>query len=369
MRKFLYHSLSVLLFIFLVATAWSSAATLTFSKPDKVKGWLHESKIYDHFVDTAIEESQKSTNQDSPANDTGGLSLGDPGVQNAAKAAFTPVTVENAVNTFLDANYSWLQGKTEKPEFKIDLAQAKAALATNLGAYAEQRATTLPKCTNFVEAAQNFDALTATCLPPGVTAAMAGKLVQEKVANSQDFLANPVVTQDTLGDQKVSDAGQPTTREEQPYYENLSSLPSAYRLATAMPWILAVLTVLIGLGVVLLAPARRRGLRRTAILLASAGAVVLLLILISATAFNKLESRVFTKDNVGQLQESLVDFAHRAQSALVKVDLWFGIVFVLLGVATLVALKYLWPGNDTPNPPETTADEPTPPKDTTPIQV
>jgi hypothetical protein len=355
-RRFLYHTLTVFLFAFLILAAWSAALTITFSKPAKLETWLSQSKLYDHFVATAIEQSQKSTQKNPNSNSSTGLDINDPAVQQAAKAAITPDVLQKSVNTFLDANYAWLEGKTAKPEFSIDLTAVKSALAANMGAYAQKRAIGLPKCVNLVQAAQQTDYLTATCLPPGVTPAAVSQAVEQQIADSQDFLANPVITAETFN--QTTQSQQSSQASQQPYYQQLSSLPAAYRLSTKIPLLMTILAVLCAVGVVLLAASRRKGLRRVASLLLSTGVIILLLIFISSAVLHRVESKVFTNDNVGQLQQSLVDFAHRAQSALANIDLWFGVSFIVIGAAIYIALQYTKPGVPKPTQPETTGEPP-----------
>src|SRR5207244_4177674 len=52
--------------------------------------------------------------------------------------------------------------------------------------------------------------------------------------------------------------------------------------------------------------------------------------------FKKIEHRIFNNAGIGELQKSLVDFAHRMQSQLVKVDLYFGIAFLVLALVILI---------------------------------
>ncbi|HSX36700.1 MAG TPA: hypothetical protein VLG13_01090 [Patescibacteria group bacterium] len=362
LRRSAYHFVSVLLFTFLVLTAWTTTATLTFGKPDRLESWLSQSKLYDHFVATAIDQSNKSVKNSQNVNDnSGGLSLSDPGVQQAVKGAFTPATIQGAVNTVLNANYAWLEGKTATPEFSVDLSQQKATLAANLGTYAQTRAASLPRCASLSQVNSDFDPLSATCLPLGVTPAAAGQLAQQKIANSQDFLANPVITA-----QNLTQMNKRGDQSKQPYYQKLSQLPKAYRAATKLPWLVAALAVLSGVGVVFLAATRRKGMRRIGTLLVAGGLVILLLILASNVALHRVENKAFTNDKVGQLQQSLVDFAHRAQSFLARVDLWFGIGFVVAGITIWLLLKFVWPATKMPKANVSQPDGPDSPKPTRP---
>ncbi|HSW37664.1 MAG TPA: hypothetical protein VLG37_04835 [Candidatus Saccharimonadales bacterium] len=333
-RKSLYHFLAGLLFLFLVGTAWTTALSLTFAKPAKLESWLSESKLYDHFMDNVIAQSQKSGESQGGQNG-GSLNLKDPGVQQAAKAAFSPQVLQGSVNNFLDANYAWLEGKTPTPDFRVDLSGAKANLASNVGAYVQSRLSGLPKCTTTVSA-DNFDPLSATCLPRGVTPTSAAQQSAAQIAGGQDFLKNPVITPQTLSQTDKNQSSQP-------YYQKLSWLPRAYRLATGLPYILGLLSALAALGVIFIALTRRRGTRKVATALLSSGGTILLLVLVSRVALGIVDKRVFINSNVAQLQAPLVNFADRAQWSVAKLDLWFGGVFIVLAVALYLALHYSKP--------------------------
>lgn len=352
-RRSAYHTISVLLFVLLILAAWSTALTVTFGRPAKLETWLSQSKLYDHFVATAIEQSQKSTQniQNSIAVSTG-LDINNPGVQQAAKAAITPDVLQKSVNTFLDSNYAWLDGKTAKPDFSIDLTGVKGALAANMGAYAQKRAIGLPKCLNVVQAAQQTDYLTATCLPPWITPAMIAQAVEQQIADSQNFLATPVINADNFSQIALNRQGNQANQK--PYYQQLSSLPAAYRFATSLPWFSTVLAVLCATAVIFLAASLRNGLRRVAILLVGSGVTILFLIFISSAILKYVENKIFANDSVGQLQQSLVEFAHRAQATLANIDLWFGVGFMVLGCAIYATLYFTRPkanGQGTPAAP------------------
>ena len=367
LRRSAYHSLSVLLFIFLVLAAWTTAATLTFSKPDRLETWLAQSKLYDNFVDNALEQSQDPST--GKTNSTiAGVPLSDPQVQQAAKAAFSADTIQKAVDTLIDANYAWLQGKTDVPQFSIDLSRQKDALATNLASYAAERAVGLPRCKTLADVYQaEQDYLAATCIPVTVTPAEVGDAVKEDVATSTDFLANPVLTAQNLSSDTLN-GNQQGAQPAQPYYKQLSSLPGTYRWTTRLPWITALLAVLSAAGLVFLASTRRNGTRRLGTLFVSAGAVILLLIFISSAVLHRLQTKLFTTDNVGQLQQSLVDFAHRAQSSLAAVDLWFGIGFIFTGIAIYLLLKFVWPTTQQANAETSESPVAEPPKPSPEIQ-
>jgi hypothetical protein len=55
-------------------------------------------------------------------------------------------------------------------------------------------------------------------------------------------------------------------------------------------------------------------------------------------AFNKLKDRAFTNVGSSQIQQSLTSFVHFIEKELVKIDLWFGIAYVVLAVVLLSIL-------------------------------
>src|SRR5690349_7852336 len=122
MRKFGVVVFSCVLFISLLSLAFSVSTNLALSHPKKIEKWLSQSGFYGSFVGTAIDQADKTAGDDQ----SGGVSLSDSAVKQAAESAFSPSLIQKNVNTFLDSNYSWLQGKTDKPGFNIDLTQAKS---------------------------------------------------------------------------------------------------------------------------------------------------------------------------------------------------------------------------------------------------
>ncbi len=337
-RKTLAYLLSLILLLALVAGVFAGGVTTAFAHPDKVKAWLSQSKVYDHFVSEVIQQSQKSIGSSDQSNS---VSLSDATVQQAAADAFSPALLQDSVNKFLDGNYAWLQGKTAKPEFIIDLTQAKQGFASQVGQYVQVRFSKLPICAPAQLAQlQNVDPLAAPCRPANLTAEAEGSLVTQQLAHSGDFLSNPVITADTLS---------PKGKEQsQPYYQKLSFAPKAYRWATKTPLILGALALLTALAVFFLLP-RRKGLRRIAVVLVEAGIILVAAKFVADQVLKRIETKVFNTSNVGQLQQSLTDFAHRVETALTKFDLWFGIAFLV--VAALIIMFLLVTGQRQPKVP------------------
>jgi hypothetical protein len=327
-RKGIVYLLSLLLLATLLGTAFSTSVKHTLNRPEKVEKMLAQSKLYDHFVDYTADQAKKS---EGDTDKSGSVSLGDAAVQAAARSAFPPELIQQSINTFIDSNYAWLQGKTAVPEFKIDLTAQKETFAQKVGRYVRNYTASLPVCTPAQTAAQmDVDPLAAICRPAKLSPDEAGSQAAERLSTTGDFLSDPVITADS-----VNPKG---NRQDKPYYKKLSKLPHAYRVGTRLPYIFGTLSVLLAIGVVFLALTRRRGLRRLGIVLLIAGVLLIISKLIADSVMDHIESHIFSDTSVGPLQKSLTDFAHRVGSSIARVDMWFGIAFVILALAILAVL-------------------------------
>jgi hypothetical protein len=330
-RKSFVHLLSLILLVSLVGGVAAFSASRALAKPN-VQATLKQSKIYDNFGVYVTEQAQKSLAKQQPV--AGEIPFDSSSLKQAAKTAFPPQLLEQSVNTFLDANYAWLEGKVDQPKFLIDLSAAKQSFAEQVGQYAKERLAGLQIC-NPAQLAQlpnpaNIDPLTAPCRPAALSPADAGSKITQQIAASDSFLSQTVLTPQTLNPE-----GQD---QQQPYYTKLSQLPQAYQLGQKLPIIAAVLALLSTLGIILLALTRRKGIRRVGIVLLTAGLLLVILKFVSDFGFKRLESNTFNNTGAGQIQQSLVDFAHRLQHQLVNVDLYFGLIFLGLTAAIFIYL-------------------------------
>ncbi len=338
LRKGVVHLLSLILLLSLLGAALSTSANSAFSHPAKIETWLSQSNVYSHFVGYVTDQAQKSTGGNASS-----VALTDVVVQQAANSSFAPQTLQQDVNTFLNSNYSWLESKTSTPSFTIDFTTEKQNFAQTVGKYVTTYLAGLPVCTNAqlaqLAAATNNDPLSLSCRPASLGAQTEGQQITQQLSSSSSFLSNPVITANNIN---------PTHshQSDQPYYQKLSKAPQLYRAAIHLPLASAVLAILSAVGIFFIAPRRRRGLRRIGEVFLVAGVLLVALKFGADKAFKHFESRIFNSSSVGQLQQSLTDFAHRLESQLVKVDLWFGIAFLIVAIicfGTLFATKQRGP--------------------------
>lgn len=327
LRKGFVHFLSVILLVCLVGLASATGFSRDLGNTTKLKSWLASSNIYNHVVPAELNQSQQSNDND---DGSGSVSFNDPAVQQAAKTAFSPALIENSVNTFLDGNYNWLAGKTKTPDFTINLTSAKQQFANLVGQSAQTHLASLPVCSaaQLAQLTIPVDSLSISCRPATLSPQAENTRISQEVNNSTDFLSNPVITASSVSQNSQS----------QPYYQKLSWAPRAYQIILKLPWILGGLGLLCVLGIVFIAPSRRRGVRRIGVVLVEAG-ILLIIEKLAADAlvkkFSTSSLKPLNSTLANQLKQPINDFLSHSESQLVQFYLWFGILFLIAGVIIL----------------------------------
>lgn len=327
-RRFFVQIFSVLFILTLLLLALTFSVAASFSKPEKLQSWLSQSHIYDHFIDNIASQSDKSVTK---GKDDSGNGLSDPAVKAAAQKAFTPELIEENVNIFINSNYDWLKGETASPNFKIDLTDAKKTFAQQVGLYIQSKLLSLPACSpeQQQQISQDTDPLKLACLPPNINPTTEGRAAEEKLANSQEFLGNPVITAATIN---------PESAQAKPYYVKLAKAPKAYQNAQKIPVILAALAFISAVLIFFVSPIRRKGLRRIGFVLFIVGLLLVASKFVADFVLDKVEAKIFNNSNVGELQQSLSNFFGLAENAVLSITLWFGIAYAIVGLIILIII-------------------------------
>ncbi|MDB5171227.1 MAG: hypothetical protein JWO35_921 [Candidatus Saccharibacteria bacterium] len=329
-RKVLVQGLAALLFIILLGGAYAVSLNHTLGKPATVETSLRNSGVYNQIASYAINRASDVTG--APA---GSVSLNNPQVQAIAKSVFSEQLVQQNAETFINSNYRWLNGATVTPDFTLDLSSAKQSFASRIGQTVLDYLSKLPVCTPAqlvqLQSLATVDPLTISCRPATVQPQAEASRVVNQILSS-NFLTQPVVTANTL---KIN--GQ--SEQNKPYYEKFSKAPQVYQLLQKAPLIFGILALITALGVIFIAPVRRKGVRRVGLTFTLVGILLIATKFVSDTLFNKLETKVFTGAETTDVQKPLIDAAHQLEKQLVTVDLYIGIVFVIIGLA-LVALYF-----------------------------
>lgn len=330
MRTFGVIVFSVILFVGLLVFAFSTSSNSTLTDRHKVEAWLGDSNLYGAFVENAINQADQTTGTDQ----SGGVSLSDTAVKQAAQQSFSSTVLENDVGVFLNANYAWLKGQTGKPTFRVDLSGAKRDFADKVGAYVTAYLKGLPACTAAQSAninAQTVDPLALQCLPHGLNPKAVGTQVTQQIATSTQFLSSTVITADNINPSS-------TGLQMKPYYQRFSTLPNLYQLAVKIPWVAAIVSLLSLIAIIWVSYNKRKGIKVVAIIFALAGLVMVLTKLAMDHVFSAVENHIFNSSSVGQLQKALTVFMHHAETQLVRVDLWFGIGYLIVALTLVITL-------------------------------
>lgn len=327
LRNFVVYLLSSLFFVALLTTAFATSINIAFGKPTKLESWLDQSGIYTSFVDAAIKQAKSSTTTSGGSN---GISPSDVAVQQAATAAFSPTLLQQNVNKFLDANYAWLRGSVAKPTFAIDFTGAKQAFGQQVGQYVTAHLASLPVCTyaqslNY----QAIDPLLATCRPSGISAAAEGTKLANQIVSGSGFLSDPLITENTLGG---------TTGSGKAYFEKYAIAPKIFRFATKVPLILGALALISAVVIVFVSPKRRKGLRKLGYTLTYAGVILIATKFVGDIVLKNVQGKLFNGASVVDIRGSLISFINLLESQIVKINLYFGIAFVVLAGLVFVTL-------------------------------
>lgn len=320
--------------LYLVGLIWFAAASLfvlfAVFNPDTIKSTLEQNNAYEKIVPAALEETRKNYKP----TDGSQIPLENPESEQAIQKAFPASDLQNKSETIIDSVFAWLEGKTATPQFRLDFTNNKQVLATELGAYAEQRAAGLPPCTlQDLEAARNSDVFSIKCLPPGISPAQAGREAAQRVANDETFLKNTVITSEDFksSDNDLSDA--------QVSFEPVREL---YQNKTLLSWAVPTLIILLVVVGLYLAPDRQRAIKRLARLMIVSAISLGIIAAILSFLGRRFVSSIAPDKVSGDIAMPLISDL-LGQASLVY--LWFAIISLALSIGLFATLKGLLPKN------------------------
>ncbi|MGI9027560.1 MAG: hypothetical protein ACR2FM_01795 [Candidatus Saccharimonadales bacterium] len=189
----------------------------------------------------------------------GQIPLNAPWVRTAADTAFPASDLEQKGDTVIASTFTWLEGKGDKPVFSLDFTENNARFSEEIGNNVTQQLSGLPAC-NVRNLPASFDVFNATCMPPGISAAQAGRTVSQQIANEGGFLKTPVISSDDFSLDALS--GGATSQQNRSPFPQFDGLQSVYSQKTLLLWLLPLLTVAFMVIGLLLAQDRSKALRQ-----------------------------------------------------------------------------------------------------------
>lgn len=326
-RKALVYFASATLTILLLLTATSVIVAMIIT-PTRLKSWLESSRVYDTVVESILSStSELKTNEKQGEQNL----LREPAVQKAAKEAFNPQLLQKSSENLIDGVFVWLEGDSEKPNFSIDLTEAKKSFANGIGSYAKERYESLPACKSGQFPDKKDDILTIKCRIPGYNVnSDVNKLIKE-IESSKELLGDPVITADTLTQANK----QQQTKD---VFEQLSFMPNLYQFAKLAPFIWGALAIGALAIMVFMSSERHRGLKRAGISMLIASGLIFISVLLSAKSIKSLETQSDANASSSKLaQQTAISLVKEASSDIVPVNTIFGSIYAVAGAGLLIA--------------------------------
>lgn len=132
------------------------------------KAWLEQADTYELAIDNSFKFIQEEAKQQTVGNALEDNPLIDiEALLGTVKSAITPLYLQQQVEAALGGAYDWLEGITQRPQFRFDLRDKKDQVAQNLRIELGTQLAALPACSP-EQITPEFDLLEANCLPPGV---------------------------------------------------------------------------------------------------------------------------------------------------------------------------------------------------------
>lgn len=300
-------------------------------RPGDIKSWVAGSGLYNSAVDNVLKDAEKKVSEEGGQADLGGLSITDPAVQQAAKEALTPSFLQSSTEQVVDGSFEWLDGKSNKPNFAINVAPVKQRFADSLAAYAKQRYQNLPDCAPRT-LPKSTDPLTIDCKPP-VSFDINAQVEQfrNKILQSNDVLAKPVISPDSLTtDGKTS---------QQPFAERYRAVPQSYQAARVLPWALIIPAFALAAATIFLSIPKKKGLQRVGWTILGMGIAVSVITILTSTGFAKAKDKVASDPAfASSFKDSLLKLLDALQQDLVRHATIVCAVYLLLGGGIVLGL-------------------------------
>ncbi|MBI4034473.1 hypothetical protein HY380_01090 [Candidatus Saccharibacteria bacterium] len=258
-RRFFLILTLVLLFVFLLNLAADYAIVRIAGQPTAVKKIINDSGLYDNVVDGVLAQAKTiSAGKDEVQTQTAIF-------QRAAKQAFSGDYLRQVTEPVIDGLYTWLDGQTKLPDFKINITDAKKRLVDSLASQLKQRLAKLPVCSSAIDAA-NYDAFKANCRPVTLDPASVTNRLKRQLLDSPDFLPDSVLT---ASDIKASN------KKASIFKDQLKDIPKIYQNVKKSPPAFMLFSLFLSMVAVLLSGNRLVGLRHVGITVLITGFVIL----------------------------------------------------------------------------------------------
>jgi hypothetical protein len=317
-RKIYIYLATIILVISFLLLPFSWFFNSYFSTPNHLESWVDNSGLYNstlHSLDQQIDNSPILSNVPE-------RNLIDNYVNQAVQKSLPRYYFNDQINLIIESTFNWLQGKSSRPNFKINLNQLRLTFINNLNL---EDQSVINQCNNLVGAGE-CNSLNG--FVNNITPSQLNNFGIFSFGNLNDQNINQF--SETLFGNQISD--------QSINYQKLSYLPKDYQDLIRLRFILIVIDVvvlLLGLAILGLSLRFIRFFLKVVII-----SDILLLILSLFDNFIKtslLNNNIFHQKGFGLVLENLLKFS---LSGLMKTQRQFMIVYLILAV--LLILSWLF---------------------------
>jgi hypothetical protein len=325
-RQFWVFIFGIILCLSLVTLAVSLSFKMSLSNPSKIDQLVGQTSMYNDVINETVKRADNSIGgaQSSKINSP---------LKRAAEKALPKDQFNQLVDQVVSANYSWLQGKTSKPSYSIDLNQYKNAFSSNVGNFMVNQLSALPACTEAqaIELNTSTNPLTLSCLPSFISVSTAVKQIQSEINSGKVFL-----NKDVLAPQSLTLNGSSV-----PYYVKGSHAPSDYKWYSRLPYIAVIIAVLSAVLMWLLSPRKKLAYRGLSYALIASGLLLIAFKLCVHTADSKIINRLDAKASLGTFKPSVNELIRLITNKIGHDGFIFGVVYIVIAILLLLSLGSL----------------------------
>lgn len=247
--KKIFHAIFIGLLGFLTVLS-IIAITLSLIATDRevIKSWPTDAGVYPKISDqllSLVQQGDSHGDEKSLDQTLDDSRIDQAGLNSALKSVFTPSYWQSKFDPLVDSFYDWLSGQSPELKFKVAFNDRTDELVAALKTELTKQLSTYPTCSPS-QVPKEFDPLSATCLPPGVSAKQAVSQFTNELAGPDSFLDEAVFTQDDL--ELDADAQQ--------------NAPRVYSALESLPWILGSTMLVLAILAVLTDKSILRGIRK-----------------------------------------------------------------------------------------------------------
>lgn len=289
----------------LLFTASTTVAQKTVGHPETIKSWLAKSSIYDRTVDTIIDNAPK---------EEGGLPLNHPDLRKIANKVFSPQVLQNGFESIIDGTYHWMQGKVDKPDFRLDLTAVIESFKTETTNYLRQRLNSLPNCPGR-QVPDDTNPFAMACKPRGLDVEKELQKFNSELSK-QEQLSKPIITVDNL-----QEPGKPAFFES----KDAMQLMDTYKFISWAPFFFGTLSALLAVALWFLSADKRHALKTLGRIFAVTAVLIVVNIILQKATSGFVLSKMNVVQDAGSkaAQELAAPIIKLAINDVVRWNAWF----------------------------------------------